>query len=65
MFYPSATNTYQGHYISKLDMLTSTYDPCLLIANGDKDNFRLISMQTDNTLILRTATFATNKEKEI
>jgi hypothetical protein len=46
-------------------MSTSTYDPCRLIANGDKDNFGLVGMQTDDTLILGTATFATNEEKEI
>ena len=57
--------TYQGHHINKLDMSTSTYDPCLLIANGDKNNFGLVGMQTDDTLMLGTVTFAANEEKEI
>jgi hypothetical protein len=46
-------------------MSTLTYDPYLLITNGDADAFRLISMQTNNTLILRTAAFLSLKEKKL
>jgi hypothetical protein len=38
-------------------MSTLTYDPCFLITNRDADAFRLVSMQTNNTLMLRTAAF--------
>jgi hypothetical protein len=46
-------------------MFTLTYDPCLLITNGDADAFRLVSMQTDDTLILRTAAFSSLEEKKL
>jgi hypothetical protein len=46
-------------------MSTLTYDPCLLITNRDVDAFRLVSMQTNNTLILRTAAFSSLKEKKL
>jgi hypothetical protein len=42
-----------------------TYDPCLLITNRDADAFRLISIQTNNTLMLRTAAFLLLKEKKL
>ncbi|KAK1907589.1 hypothetical protein P3342_005916 [Pyrenophora teres f. teres] len=34
--------TYHGHHCKELDMATSTYDPCLLITNGDADVFGII-----------------------
>jgi hypothetical protein len=46
-------------------MSTLTYNPCLLITKRDADAFRLVSMQTDNTLILRTARFLLLKEKKL
>jgi hypothetical protein len=46
-------------------MSTLTYDSYLLITNRDADAFRLISMQTNNTLILRTAAFLSLKEKKL
>jgi hypothetical protein len=45
-------------------MSTLTYNPCLLITNGDADAFRL-SMQTDDTLMLRTAAFLSLEEKKL
>jgi hypothetical protein len=46
-------------------MSTSTYDPCLLVTNRDADAFRLVSMQTNDTLMLRTATFSSLEEKKL
>jgi hypothetical protein len=45
-------------------MSTLTYDPCLLVTNRDADAFRLVNMQTVNTLMLRTAAFLSLKEKK-
>jgi hypothetical protein len=42
-----------------------TYNSCLLITNRDADAFRLVSMQTNNTLVLRIAKFSSLKEKKL
>jgi hypothetical protein len=42
-----------------------TYNPCLLITNRDADAFRLVSIQTNNTLMLRTAKFSSLEEKKL
>ena len=47
-------------------MSTSTYDPCLLITNSDDaDAFGIVSMQIDDTLILRTTAFSSLKEEKL
>ena len=46
-------------------MSISTYDPCLLVTNGDADAFGLVGMQTDDTLILKTAVFSSLKERKL
>jgi hypothetical protein len=46
-------------------MSTLTYNPCLLITNRNADAFRLISMQTNNTLMLRITKFSSLKEKKL
>jgi hypothetical protein len=46
-------------------MSTSTYNLCLLITNVDTDVFDIVRMQTDDTLMLRTATFSSLEEKKI
>jgi hypothetical protein len=46
-------------------MLTSSYNSCLLVINSNIDVFSIISMQTDNTLMLRTAAFLSLEEKKI
>ncbi|KAF2025793.1 hypothetical protein EK21DRAFT_103653 [Setomelanomma holmii] len=68
--YPQAqTNlkrtTYYRHHYEELDMSTSTYDLCLLVTNGDADAFSIVGMQTDNTLMLGTAAFASLEEKKL
>jgi hypothetical protein len=46
-------------------MSTLTYNPCLLVTNRDANAFRLISIQTDDTLMLRTAAFLSLEEKKL
>jgi hypothetical protein len=46
-------------------MSTLTYNSYLLITNKDAEAIRLISIQTNNTLILRTAAFLSLKEKKL
>ncbi|CAE7034277.1 hypothetical protein PTTW11_11401 [Pyrenophora teres f. teres] len=57
--------TYHGHHCKELDMATSTYDPCLLITNGNADVFGIVGMQTDDTIMLGTPAFSSLKEKKI
>ncbi|KAK1918638.1 hypothetical protein P3342_001687 [Pyrenophora teres f. teres] len=56
--------TYHGHHCKELDMATSTYDPCLLITNGNADVFGIVGMQTDDTIMLGTPAFSSLKEKD-
>ncbi|KAF1974622.1 hypothetical protein BU23DRAFT_579703 [Bimuria novae-zelandiae CBS 107.79] len=46
-----------------INISTLTYDLCLLVTNSNVNNFGIVSMQTNNTLILRIATFLAHKEK--
>jgi hypothetical protein len=46
-------------------MFILTYNPCLLVINRNAHAFRLISMQTNNTLMLSTAKFSSLKEKKL
>ncbi|KAM4056441.1 hypothetical protein HRG_001545 [Hirsutella rhossiliensis] len=49
-------NTYHDHHCRKLNMETSSFDPCLLItANNiaDKDLFGIAALQTDDTFIAK------------
>ncbi|KAI1002731.1 hypothetical protein K3495_g5473 [Podosphaera aphanis] len=56
--------TYQKHHINELDMKTSTYDPCLLIATGH-DAFGIVGLQTDDTLLLTSAAFSEKEEVQL
>ena len=56
--------TYHRHHLEKLQMTTSTYDPCLLIAQPSAE-FAIIAMQTDDMLGISTAKFADHKEEEL
>lgn len=40
------------------------YDLCLLVTNTDK-SFKIVGMQTNDTLFLRDKTFAEMEEKEL
>jgi hypothetical protein len=56
--------TYHKHHREKLAMVTSTYDPCLLIIIT-KAAFSVVGIQTDNTLILRSKEFDTIENDEL
>src|SRR6266571_2893029 len=56
--------TYYNHYIKELNINQSTYDPCLLYLNNPT-NFRIISLQTDNTLLLANLAFAVLEQEKI
>jgi hypothetical protein len=57
-------NTYHSHHIQKLHMNQSTYDPCLLYITSNT-GFRIIGIQTDDTLILADTTFATQEADKL
>jgi len=55
--------TYSRHHKEKLEIVTSTYDSYLLVTdNGPLD---IISIQTDNTVILRDRSFNDRESQEI
>ncbi|KAJ5904893.1 uncharacterized protein N7473_001809 [Penicillium subrubescens] len=56
--------TYHKHHREKLEMVTSPYDPCLLISTA-KEAFGVVGMQTDDTLILGSDEFAKLEAKEL
>src|SRR5580700_10574104 len=49
--------TYYKHYKEKLFIVTSSYDPCLLVSTN-KYAFGVVGMQTNNTLFLALPKFA-------
>jgi transposase InsO family protein len=57
--------TYHNHHIKKLQMTTSSYDPCLLISTAENPDFACVGMQTDDTLGLSTATFSTREDEQL
>ena len=59
--------TYYKHHREKLSMVTSTFDPCLLITNSSAngDAFGVVGLQTDDTLILGNAAFQDLEEKQL
>lgn len=46
-------------------MVVSTYDPCLLYCSNPSTGYKLVGMQTDDTLILADQTFAAREEQGI
>ena len=57
--------TYQGHHIRELGMSTSTYDPCLLVTTGNGDDFGIVGIQTDDTLMIATSKFSALETKKL
>ena len=45
-------------------MIILTYDPCLLVTTI-KDMFRMVGIQTDDTLIVRIENFSVLKKDEL
>lgn len=56
--------TYSDHHKIKLEMVTSTFDPCLLISSTN-EAFGIVGMQTDDTLILANDLFSNQEEMEL
>ena len=49
---------YYKYHRERLEMATSTYDPCLLLTEGGPPGpFGLVGMQTDDTLIVSNTKF--------
>src|SRR5882757_6222930 len=51
---------YYNHYIKELNMSQSTYNPYLLHLNNSI-NFRIISLQTNDTLLLANLVFTASE----
>jgi hypothetical protein len=57
--------TYHNHHLKKLQMVTSTYDPCLLISATENPEFACVGMQTDDTLGLSTTEFSQREDEQL
>ncbi|PVH80071.1 hypothetical protein DL98DRAFT_549327 [Cadophora sp. DSE1049] len=58
-------NTYHKHHVNSLQIETSTYDPCLLISTKESNEFGIVGMQTDDTLILGDNDFLAKEQNGI
>ena len=56
--------TYYKYYKEKLSIVTSTYNPYLLVSTK-KDMFRVVRMQTDDMLILALPAFAKLEDNKL
>lgn len=56
--------TYHSHHVDKLNMVPSTYDPCLLICI-EQNLIGMVAMQTDDTINIGDEAFAEKEVKEI
>jgi hypothetical protein len=54
---------YHKHYLEELNMVISTYDPCLLITSDG--SFGITGMQTDDTLMICSLEFPAKEEEKI
>jgi hypothetical protein len=57
--------TYFKHHRDRLNMITSTYDPCLLITSNDSEHFAVVGMQTDDTIGLTDSGFEALEDEMI
>jgi hypothetical protein len=51
--------------MNQLNMTISTFNPYLLYSTKAATSFRIVSIQTNNTLLLTNPTFAIHKQQEI
>src|SRR6266702_1493421 len=56
--------TYYNYYIKELNINQSTYNPYLLHLNNPT-NFRIVGLQTNNTLLLANSAFTALKQEKI
>ncbi|KAL4403389.1 hypothetical protein CABS03_15260 [Colletotrichum abscissum] len=57
--------TYHDFHINQLSMVTSTYDPRLLVSEHEGDQFGIVGMQTDDTLGLSDVNFMNKEDEEL
>ncbi|KAL0929723.1 uncharacterized protein CTRU02_215366 [Colletotrichum truncatum] len=57
--------TYHKHHRENLQMVTSSYDPCLLISSTENPHFGCIGMQTDDTLGLSDKAFSQLEDEQL
>lgn len=57
--------TYNTHHREKLHMISSSYDPCLLISTKETGSFGIVGMQTDDTIILGESSFSDLENQEM
>ena len=57
-------NTYYKYYVDKLNMINSTFDPCLLIEASNLTN-GIVGIQTDDTLILANIELVNKEQAEL
>ncbi|KAJ5130346.1 uncharacterized protein N7515_006385 [Penicillium bovifimosum] len=57
--------TYHSHHIKKLQMVTSSYGPCLLISSSENAEFAMVGMQTDDTIGLTTLAFSQREDEKL
>ena len=57
--------TYYKHYVEKLGIEVSIFDPYLMITTTSKELFRLVGIQTNDTLGLSTKEFAILKDEQL
>ena len=51
-------STYQEHRCKELNIVTSLYDPCLLITDGGQEEFEIVGLQTGDTLAIGMLKFS-------
>ncbi|KAI0996487.1 hypothetical protein K3495_g11696 [Podosphaera aphanis] len=56
---------YFKHHCERLHMMTSTYDPCLLITASYSGYFGVVGIQTDDSLGISDTKFATQENIEL
>src|SRR5436190_20752615 len=58
--------TYSKHHKERLHMITSTYDPCLMITTeSEQTQFTIIRMQTDDIIILANNKFSNLEQDKL
>ena len=58
-------STYHSNHCEKLSMTQSTYNPYLLYTKNSSSGFRIVGLQTNDTLFLSDKTFVIKKEEQL
>jgi hypothetical protein len=59
--------TYHSHHINQLEMIQSTYDPCLLYKplRNQNSSFGVVGLQTDDTLFVANKAFIDQEQNQL